>query len=318
MRNTLPIFIAAAAIAVAACGGSGSNPTAPSNAGSNAEASSASPARPAPSGAETEIRGLVDAVPPATPALTFTVAGRTVVTSESTLFVEDGNRRAFSDLRVGDSVEVRGTASGDTIAAARVEFEDRVGAPGPIPGPQPGPNPGPGPGPGPNPGPNPGPRTEVEIRGPIAGLTGSATRFEFTLNGVTITGDASTDLENDDDDDAVDRDTPASFADLANGVEVHVKGTPVSNGSILAREIEIEDDDEGDDDDDEARVRGSLGPVTGTCPSIASTAAGVKFTTSASTRFDNACSSFRSGDSVEVRGRRNSDGSIAATRLRKR
>jgi hypothetical protein len=223
-----------------------------------------------------------------------------VVTTASTRFVEDGNPRLFEDLRIGDAVEVKGTASGDTITASRVELEDRVGNPGPNPGPGPGPDPNPNP--GPNPGPDPAPRAEVDIRGLVANLSGTATRFEFTLNGVTVTGDASTELENDaDDDDGADLDTPASFADLANGVEVHVKGTQIAAGSILAREIEIEDEAD-DDDDDEARVRGR----------------GVRFTTSPSTRFDDGCSSFRAGDSVEIRGRRNGDGSIAATRMRKR
>jgi hypothetical protein len=315
MRKTLSSFLLAAAVAAAGCGGTGTSPSAPSNAAGNADAFS-SPRPPAASGGETEFTGLVEAVPPVTPALTFRAAGRTVVTTASTRFVEDGNPRLFEDLRIGDAVEVKGTASGDTITASRVELEDRVGNPGPNPGPGPGPDPNPNP--GPNPGPDPAPRAEVDIRGLVANLSGTATRFEFTLNGVTVTGDASTELENDaDDDDGADLDTPASFADLANGVEVHVKGTQIAAGSILAREIEIEDEAD-DDDDDEARVRGRLGSIAGTCPSITSTAAGVRFTTSPSTRFDDGCSSFRAGDSVEIRGRRNGDGSIAATRMRKR
>jgi hypothetical protein len=43
-----------------------------------------------------------------------------------------------------------------------------------------------------------------------------------------------------------------------------------------------------------------------------------KFTASASTRFDDACSGFKSGDNVEVRGTMQSNGSLLATRLRKR
>jgi cytoskeletal protein CcmA (bactofilin family) len=317
MRRTLSSFLLAAALAAAGCGGTGTTPTAPSNGAGNADASS-SPRPPAASGAETDFRGLVEAVPPSTPALTFRAAGRTVVTNAATRFGEGGSPRLFADLKVGDSVEVRGTASGDTVTASRVEIEDRAGDPGPSPGPGPNPGPSPGPNPDPNPRPNPGPQPEVDIRGIVTNLSGSATRFEFTLNGVRIAGDASTDLENDDDDDT-DRDTPASFGDLANGVEVHVKGTQVAAGSILAREIEIEDEaDDDDDDDDEARVRGRLGAITGTCPSITSTAAGVRFTTSSSTRFDDRCTSFGAGDNIEIRGRRNSDGSIAATRLRKR
>src|SRR5262249_27354728 len=109
----------------------------------------------------------------------------------------------------------------------------------------------------------------------------------------------------------------ATFADLHNGDTVEVKGTRNTDGSIQAQTIQIEEN-ENENENEEVQVEGTLGSITGTCPAISSTVSSTKFTASASTRFDNACSSFASGNKVEVRGTRNTDGSITATRLRKR
>jgi len=341
---------------------------------------------------EAELKGLVEALPPTTSALSFRAAGKTIVTNASTVFVKGGISRTFADLGLGNRVEVKGTLSGDTLTAARVEIEER-GIPAPTPGP------------GPNPGPNPpGPGAQVELKGTVSGLTGTASSFTFTVNGTTVKGDSATKFEASGNSVSDSNRAPASFADLSNGDEVEVKGTRNTDNSVQASQIEIEDENEDqdevelrgivtgltgtassftftvngttvkgnsntrfetddddvadsrsstpgsfadlkngqevevegtrntdnsvqaekikiEDEDDEANeveMRGALGSVTGTCPAISSTVAGSKFTTTSSTRFDNACSSFASGQQVEVRGTRNTDGSIAATRLRKR
>jgi hypothetical protein len=131
-----------------------------------------------------------------------------------------------------------------------------------------------------------------------------------------------------------------SFASLAVGTQVEVKGT-LAGDSITATRVEIvrapapapappgvepepepepePGDNRGPGNGDEARAEGTLGAVSGTCPVIASSVGGTRFTTSASTRFDDAaCSAFRTGDRVEVRGTRIADGSIAASRLEKK
>jgi hypothetical protein len=62
-----------------------------------------------------------------------------------------------------------------------------------------------------------------------------------------------------------------------------------------------------------------LGAISGTCPAIASSVGVTKFTTSSSTEFDGTkCETFKSGDKVQVKGTKKSDGSIVATRLRKK
>jgi Domain of unknown function (DUF5666) len=342
---------------------------------------------------EAEIKGLIEALPPTTAASTFRVAGKTVTTSASTVFMEGSITRTFASLKLNERVEVRGSLSNDTVTATRVEMEDAdEHAPNPAPNP------------GPNPNPNPG-QNEAEFRGTISGLTGNASAFQFNVGSTVVKGDATTSiqgesnttmtfaalkngaavevkgvqqtgfvqasrikLENEQENEPKEAEfrgaisgltgtasafqfnvgstvvkgdattsitgdgsgsnsgsggggnTPRTFADLKNGTQVEVKGVQ-QTGFVQASRIQIEDDDNNDDNDNdngEAKVEGTLGSVSGTCPAISSSVNSTKFTASASTRFDNACSSVRSGDKVEVRGTRNTDGSLAATRLRKR
>lgn len=46
---------------------------------------------------EAELKGVVEALPPATSALAFKAAGRTIVTTASTVFVKGGISRTFAD-----------------------------------------------------------------------------------------------------------------------------------------------------------------------------------------------------------------------------
>lgn len=244
---------------------------------------------------ETELKGVVDAVPPATAGSAFRVAGKTVTTNASTTFVNG----TLAGLKVGTRVEVKGTLAGDSLAATRVEIED---ASTPIPAPT---------APTPTPGSEP---TEAEFSGAISALSGGASSFQFTAAGRLVKGDATTALLGS-------SDRARTFADLTNGKVVEVKGVQRS-GFVQASRIRIEepDTDAGDNGGKtEAEAEGTLGAVSGTCPVIASSAGATKFTTSASTRFDGAaCAAFKAGDRVEVKGTRKTDGSIAAARLEKK
>src|SRR5262249_15706436 len=152
---------------------------------------------------------------------------------------------------------------------------------------------------------------EAEIKGVVAGLTGTASSFTFTVNGKTVKGNSSTIFTSGDDANVSDHgsSSTATFADLKNGVTVEVKGTTNTDGSIQAQQSQIE---EAENEQEEVELRGTLGAVTGACPAISSTVSSTKFTTSASTRFDDPCSSFASGSSVEVQGTKNADGSLKA------
>ena len=102
--------------------------------------------------------------------------------------------------------------------------------------------------------------------------------------------------------------------ELKTGQSLHVVGVRQSNGSIDARLIEIDDDATGG----EFEIEGALGGLKGTCPSIQFGVNGFSIQTSASTTFEGAaCSALKSGDKIQVKGTRNADGSVAATRVKK-
>jgi len=315
-------------------------------------------------GAESELEGRVEALPPATAPLTFKAAGRLVKTDASTKFVDGGAARTFADLQIGMRVHVKGAPSADAIAATIVELQNSQAA------------------------------IQVELNGIVSSLTGAASGFQFMVNGTLVKGDTATSFFGD-------GDGPAAFSDLKNGLrvevkgqqqngfvsatrihvekpddapaptppppdtsasisgtlktiggaspaltltvgtttvhtsssttvkrrgdvqtlsslvvgqELHVIGTRRSDGSIDAREIEIEDDAEGG----EFEVQGSMGGLKGACPAISFTVNGFSIATNAATEFDKtACSAFKNGDKVEVKGTKRADGSVLATRLRK-
>src|SRR5262249_35658586 len=141
----------------------------------------------------------------------------------------------------------------------------------------------------------------------------------------------------------------ASFADLTLGTRVEIHGSS-SGDAVTAASVQIEDavaapnplpnpqpepeprphhpnppapnppaphppvpnpPPPPDNDDNEAEVEGVLGPIAGSCPSISSSVGATKFTTTASTRFDDvSCAALKAGSNVEVTGTRNADGSI--------
>lgn len=69
---------------------------------------------------------------------------------------------------------------------------------------------------------------QMPVNGTVSGLTGTASSFQFIVNGLTIHGDAQTQFFGD-------GDKPASFADLKNGVRVEVKTIAKTNGLYAFR-----------------------------------------------------------------------------------
>ena len=189
----------------------------------------------------------------------------------------------------------------------------------------PGANPTPAPNPNPAPAPNPDPNQpgRTELKGVIAGRTGTCPSITFSIGTSTVMTNAATIFDD------------GACSTLVNGVEVEVEGVRQPNGIVLASRVENKaaDDDDDDDDDNpnrgpgpgdddrhggEARLEGSIGGLGGACPSIGFSVAGSTVSTSASTRFDDACSSLKNGDRVEVRGVRQANNVVAASRVEKK
>ncbi len=148
----------------------------------------------------------------------FTVLGITIQTDASTRFEDktDAQLRPFnvSDLRVGDFVEVRGSAGStpNSIAASRVEREDD--------------------------------EDEVELRGFAADVADP----QFTILGVIVLTNADTEFEDDDEEEGGGEISAAEFFARAAGRLVSVDGR-LEGGALVAREVELEDDDDDDFDD---------------------------------------------------------------------
>jgi hypothetical protein len=309
--------------------------------------------------AEAQLEGRVESLPPTQPALTFKAAGRTVRTDASTQFVDGSQTRAFSDLRIGMRVHVKGSMAGDTFTARRVELQ------------------------------NSNTTLPVNVNGVIDSLTGSASAFQFKIGSRLVKGDAQTTFFGDGDrpdsfatlkegsrvevkgeqrddfvyavrihingtgDDDDEQDSSASIHGTLNamtgtkptlvltvgttlvrtsastevkrkgdvqtldqldlGQSLHVVGDRQGDGSLNARKIEINDDATGG----EFEIEGSVGGLKGTCPSVQFNVNGFSIATSGATTFEGGpCSSLKSGSKVTVKGTRNADGSVAATRVK--
>ena len=118
---------------------------------------------------------------------------------------------------------------------------------------------------------------------------------------------------------------------LRNGDEVEVKGTRLTDGTVLASRVEKENDDDDDDDDDddrdeddrdnEAEIRGIVtGAASGhACPAFTFTVGSTSVTTSARTKFEHTtCAGVINGISVKVEGTRTSPTAIAASEVEKK
>lgn len=111
-----------------------------------------------------------------------------------------------------------------------------------------------------------------------------------------------------------------AFGDLrvGNKVEIHAR---LEGSRLVATEVKVKGDDDDEDGDDDSsdsltEVEGVVSGLTGTCPSVAFTVRTLTVRTNASTRFEGGgCSHVRNGADVEVKGTRQSDGSLLAVRV---
>jgi hypothetical protein len=228
-----------------------------------------------------EVEGRITAVDAT--ARTIRVAGTLVSVPAGATIRRGSQPLQFTDLEVGTDVKVKGVVEGTTFVASEVKIEDD----------------------------NRGERLQ-ERRGTVAALSGTCPALTFTLGTLKVTTTGSTYFKD------------GACATVQNGMTVEVNGRPQADGSLVAMLVkqrnndddDEDDDDEDDDDDDEARIEGTVSAMTGTCPAISFTARSTSVTTTSATRFDDGCSAIRDGRRVEVRGVRQANGSIVATRVK--
>lgn len=138
---------------------------------------------------------------------------------------------------------------------------------------------------------------KTELEGKVSAFSGSCPNVTMTVNGTSVTTNASTQFSG------------AACSALVMGAKVEVKGTRQPNGSILASRVKVELE--------EAEIEGKVSALSGSCPTVTMTVNGTSVTTNASTQFSGgACSAIVKGAKVEIKGTRQPNGSILASRVK--
>jgi hypothetical protein len=164
-------------------------------------------------------------------------------------------------------------------------------------------------------------------RGSLSGFVTAVSATTITVREVVVTVNADTEIRH--------GDRELTMANIQVGDKVQVKGTSTTTTTgttFTATEIKVEDmdhegdDDEGDDATD-AKVEGKISGLTqatpSTCPVLTfnvvsgtTTVTTTKVTTNNLTKFDDVlCTALANDKVVEVKGTKQTDGSIVATRI---
>jgi len=176
-------------------------------------------------GPESQLEGKIASVN--TGAHTFVISDMTVSVPQSASIAHGSSSLTFSDLVVGARVHVKGSKSGSTITATRIEVQQSGG---------PGPGNGNGNGNGNDNGTddndnnddNPGAAQEVEFTGTVSSLGGTCPALTFEAAGRAVTTTSSTNFR-------------TECSEVHNGLKVEVKGTATGNGPVTATRIKSED-----------------------------------------------------------------------------
>ena len=231
-----------------------------------------------------EVNGVIDTLTGSASAFSFKIGSRLVKGDSNTAFFGDGDKPdTFADLKEGSRVEVKGEQRDDFVYAVRIHIngaddEDDD---------------------------DDGQDDSASIHGTLNAISGAKPNLVLTVGTTAVRTALSTEVKR--------RGDVQTLDALKVGQSLHVVGVRQSNGSIDARKIEIDDDATGG----EFEIEGSLGGLKGTCPVIQFGVNGFSISTSASTTFEGAaCSALKSGTKVNVKGLRQADGSVAATRVK--
>jgi hypothetical protein len=218
-------------------------------------------------------------------AFEFIVNGRTVKGDAQTAFFGDGNKPdSFADLKDGLRVEVKGLPRDGYVYATRIHINDGDDDEDDDDDQQ----------------------QSASIQGVLKQLSGTPPNLTFVIDSTTVRTSASTEVKR--------RGDRQDLSALRSNMTVHVVGDRRSDGSLDARRIEIRDDEVGG----LVEISGPMGGLKGTCPSVTFKVNGFDIATNGSTTFTGAaCSAFRNGDKVTVKGVRQASGAFLATDVKK-
>jgi hypothetical protein len=175
-------------------------------------------------GPESQLEGKIASVN--TGAHTFVISDITVSVPGSASIAHGSRTLTFSDLVVGARVHVKGSKTGSTITATRIEVQ-QSGGPGPGNGNGNGGN-GNGTDDNGDNDDNPGAGQEVEFTGTVSSLGGTCPVLTFAAAGRSVTTTSSTNFR-------------TECSAIHNGLKVEVEGTATGNGPVTATRIKSED-----------------------------------------------------------------------------
>jgi hypothetical protein len=234
-------------------------------------------------GTEIEVHGPIAAISPE--AGTFTLGGGLIIqTTPTTQFLDDNNNPVgFGAFTVGSFIEAQGTREGNILTASKVKIEDR----------------------------NDDDNFAVEFRGRCEAIDYAARTLRVgNQNVVATTGTRILD----------DNNNPIAFADLALGQFLEVEGARLANGTIDAMKIK-QDDGPGDGGAPGFSIefRAELREIADGTLLVGNR---IVRTTPTTLYFgyDNepiTAADLAVGEFLEVEGRREPDGSVTATRIKK-
>jgi hypothetical protein len=162
------------------------------------------------------------------------------------------------------------------------------------------------------------PDNKREFQGRISSI--DATAKSFQIPGLTVKTTATTVIRH--------GNRTMVFADLKVGDHIEARGTK-DGTTLTATEVKVEsdteDDHDGDDDHDDdhggatnqSELSGVVSASTGTCPGVTFTVHSTKVTVNKDTAYSHtSCAdATKNGVKVEVRGTKQTDGSVLATRV---
>jgi hypothetical protein len=222
-----------------------------------------------------EFQGRISSIDAA--AKSFQIPGLTVKTTAATT-IRHGNRTfQFSDLKVGDHVQARGSKDGTTLTATEIKVEND------------------------NDDDEDEDRNEAEVEGVVSGSTGTCPAVTFTVKSTKVTTNSATSF----------RDGTCADA-TANGATVEVKGTKQTDGSILATRVDLEKKAPAATT---VTLTGFISGSTGTCPAVTFTVQSTKVTVNGSTTYTatTCAAATANAANVKVTGPKQVDGSVLAT-----
>ncbi|HXD21306.1 MAG TPA: DUF5666 domain-containing protein [Vicinamibacterales bacterium] len=221
-----------------------------------------------------EFQGRISSIDAA--AKSFQIPGLTVKTTATTT-IRHGNRTfQFSDLKVGDHVQARGTKDGTTLTATEIKVENDNDDDDDDDHDKP---------------------TTVSLSGVVSGSTGTCPAVTFTVQSTKVTVNSGTTYSS------------TTCADATkNAANVKVTGTKQADGSVLATSVSLTTPAP-------TTLTGFISASAGTCPAVTFTVQSTKVTVNSSTTFPSTtCADATKNDAnVTVTGTKQADGSVVAT-----